>query len=161
MSLSSNELADRLDIFNQGVMAFVKEIPENDWHTQCPAEEWPVGVVARHIGAGHYESVELAKMMIAGKAIDGFTMDRIVAKANAHAEAHADCTREEVLSILETKGRQLVEFVRGLSDADLECSQEVAEFGGPVTVQVLLKVINLKSAGGHLESMQKTLAQSV
>lgn len=160
MSTPAQALAERLDAFNNQLIQFVKSVPEAKWRQHCKGEEWSVGVVARHIGAGHYGSIELAKMMIAGSPMPEFSEAQLSEMANSHAEKHADCTREEVLSILESKGRKLVDYVAGLSDDDLSSSAHIAGFGGEVTVKQLIVAINLKSAGEHLESMRNALAQA-
>jgi len=155
MATQAQELAERLRTFNEEVIALVKEVPEANWRKRCEGEQWPVGVVARHIGVGHYGSIELVKMMIAGTPVPDLSEAQIIEFGNAHAAKHADCTKEEVLSILGTKGRKLVDYVGGLSDAELETSAHIDGFGGNISVKRLLKTIILRSAGEHVASMRK------
>jgi len=56
MSDRSKKLAYRLNSFNEEVISFVESCTETDWQ-KIGAEEWPVGVTARHIGANHYSAV--------------------------------------------------------------------------------------------------------
>ncbi len=158
MTSKAQALADQFRAYNDQLIDFVERVPDTKWNKKCRGEEWTVGVVARHIGAGHYGSIQLAKMIISGAPLPSFTREQINELGNAHAAKHADCSKEEVLSILEKKGRALEAYVAGLSDADLACSADLEAFGGSTTVKQLLKAIILHSAGEHLESMRQTLA---
>lgn len=159
MPTQAQELATKLKKFNEEMIAFVESVPEAAWRKPCHGEQWTVGVVARHVGAGHYAIMELAKMIIAGTLMADFTSDQVAASNKAHAAKHAACTREEVLSILAHKGNKLVAYVKGLSDADLDKQANISDFGGEISVRQLLKATILKSGGEHLESMRKTVGQ--
>jgi hypothetical protein len=159
MTTQAQELAERLRAFNEEVIAFVQSLSEEEWRRTCESEKWSVGVVARHVGVGHYASIELAKMIVAGQAIPDFGLEQISSLNEAHALKHADCSKEEVLSILDKKGRKMVDYVAGLSDEELHRSNYVDEFGGDIAVGKLLETINLQSAAEHLASMRRTVAQ--
>jgi uncharacterized damage-inducible protein DinB len=159
MATQAQELAQQLKAFNEEMIAFVKAVSEADWRKTSDSEQWSIGLVARHVGAGHYAILELAKMMVAGTPVPGFTQEQIAQANKSHADKHANCTREEVLSILEAKGRKLVAFVSGLSDEDLAKQANIPDFGGDISVRQMLKATLLKSGGEHLESMRKTVAQ--
>ena len=159
MTTQARDLADRLRAFNEEVVAFVKGLSEEEWRRTCESEKWSVGVVARHVGVGHYASIELAKIIVSGQALPDFGMEQISSLNEAHARKHTDCTKEEVLSILDKKGRKMVDYVAGLSDEELHRSNYVAEFNGDISVRKMLETINLQSAGEHLASMRRTVAQ--
>ncbi|MBW2248019.1 MAG: hypothetical protein JRF62_12720 [Deltaproteobacteria bacterium] len=55
MSQRAEKLAERLRIFNTQVVTFVENCTQENWHKICGREDWTIGVVARHIGAGHYD----------------------------------------------------------------------------------------------------------
>jgi len=158
METKAQKLAERLRTFNREVISFVQSVPDPSWQKKCAGEQWPINVVARHIGAAHYGAIELAKMMIAGTPIpDGFG-ERITQNNAVHAAKHADCSREEVLSILTAKGAKVVSYVSALRDADLETRADIPDFGGEITVKQMIEALILRSGGEHLESMRKTLA---
>ncbi|MDD5761691.1 MAG: hypothetical protein PHP88_04190 [bacterium] len=46
------ELAERFKAFNNKLIAFVRSCTDEDWRKVCSGEQWPVGVVARHIVLG-------------------------------------------------------------------------------------------------------------
>jgi hypothetical protein len=154
MSQKAKELAGRLQAFSDEVVAFVEGCSEKNWKKACEKEQWPVGVTARHIGAGHFEAIELARMIVKGEKLPEFTMEQLVAMANEHARQHAACAREEVLEILRRNGAALVGYVAGLSEAELERTGHLALAGGKLTAQQLIEAVILKSGGEHFSSMK-------
>lgn len=159
MSKGSLELAERVEAFNQEVISFVENASETDWNKLCAWEEWTVGVVARHIGAGHYGVVALVQMIVDGKKLPELTMDQIVEMANQHAREHANCTKQEVLAVLRENGKALVEFVAGLDETQLARTAEFALFGKEVSAQQFIENVILQSGGEHFAHM-KTAASA-
>jgi hypothetical protein len=154
MGQAATKLAERLRAFSAGVIAFVEGCTDENWRKVCVQEGWSVGVTARHIGAGHFEAVGLARMVVNGEKLPEFTMGQLVEMANEHARRHADCTRQEVLEVLRRSGAALVDYVAGLSDAELARSAHLALAGGELTVQQMLEAIVLTSGGEHLTHMK-------
>ena len=157
MSIRSQELADLIQAFNEAVLAFVDRCPAEAWQRTCAGEDWPVGVVARHVAAGHFQIIHLAKMMLQGDPLPDMTMAQIIEQGNAHARQHADCTQDEVQRLLEENGAAAVDFVARLKDEDLDCKGHLALLGGDITVEQLLRAVIIQSGGEHLASMQATI----
>ncbi len=157
MRTRAQELARQLKALNDHLIALVTAADDEGWRRPTESEKWSVGVVARHVGATHYRIVELAKMMVAGQPLPEVKEEAILARNEAQAVKHADCTKQEVQAILEKNGRALVDYVAGLSDAELERDAELPAFGGKLTVRQLLETIVLESAGSHVQSLQSTL----
>lgn len=157
MSKRSQELADLIQAFNEAVLAFVDRCPAEDWQKTCAGEDWTVGVVARHVAAGHFQIIHLAQMMLQGDPLPDMTMAQIIEQGNAHARQHADCTQDEVQRLLEENGAAAAAFAAGLSDEDLDCKGHLALLGGDITVEQLLRAVIIQSGGEHLASMQATI----
>ena len=157
MSQKAKNLAERLRAFTDDVIGFVEGCTDKNWRKVLATEEWTVGVTARHIGAGHFEAVGLARMMVKGEKLPEFTMEQLVEMANEHARQHAACTREEVLEMLRRNGSAIADYVAGLSDADLDRTGHLALAGGKITAQQLIEAVILKSGGEHFASMQGAL----
>ena len=156
MSQRATELAERFSSFNNDMIAFVENCSEEDWKKVCPGEQWPVGVVARHVAAGHYRAVGLAKMIVSGKELPELT-DEAIDQSNAqHATKHADCSKEEVLDLLRKNGASLASFVTELEDADLDRTGDLAVVGGAISTQQFVENIILLSAGEHFKNMKAT-----
>ena len=142
MSARIDALTRKIEAFNHDMIALVRGCSDDDWCKVCQAEDWSVGVVARHVGDGHYRVVELAKMIISGTPLPDWSMEDIVRMGNDHAREHADCTRAEVLALLETNGRALSEFVTNLTGAELDRQGQMALLGGTVSAQQILEMLH-------------------
>lgn len=158
MNTRVQALAEQIQAFNRDMLNCVQNCKDSDWQKICEAEDWTVGVVARHVGDGHYRVVELAKMIIAGTPLPDWSMDAVVQMGNDHAREHADCTREEVLAILASNAATLNEFITALSEDELDRQGAMALIGGNVSVQRILELLILQSGGEHLKSIRATLA---
>ncbi len=159
MNQKASGLADRLKTFTDDVIACVDSCSDSDWRRVCESEDWSVGVTARHIGAGHFTAIDLAKMMVNSEKLPEVTMDQLTAMANEHARRHAECAKEEVLEILRQNGAALVDYVAGLSDADLNRTGHLSLVGGEMTVQQFIEAVILKSGGDHLASMRAAVGK--
>ena len=154
MSQRAKELSERFSMFNKEVIAFVEKCSDENWGKVCSGENWPVGVVARHIAAGHYSAFGLAKMIVEGKQLPELTNEAIDQGNAQHAKKHADCTKEEVLGILREKGSSAVGYVAGLDDADLDRTASLSVVGGTISTQQLIENIIIHSGTEHLTNMK-------
>jgi uncharacterized damage-inducible protein DinB len=157
MNERAQSLANLIQAFNEAVLAFVDRCPEKAWHQTCKDEDWTVGVVARHVAAGHLQVTNLAQAMLQGEPLPPLTMDQVIEQGNTHARQHADCTREEVQTLLAENGDAAVAFVANLRDEDLDCKGHLDLVGGDVSVEQLLNLVIIQSGGQHLSSMQATI----
>jgi hypothetical protein len=96
-------------------------------------------------------------MLVSGQALPEITMEQLVGMANEHARRNAECTKEEVLGVLRRNGKALVDYVAGLSDAELDRTGHLALAGGEVTAQQLMEMVMLQSGGEHLAHMKAAL----
>jgi hypothetical protein len=151
MSERAANLAGRFKALNDELIGFVERCPDEDWSKVCPGEQWPVGVVVRHIAASHIGAIGLAKMLVAGEKLPELTAGAIDQLNSKHAEKHLRCTRDEVLKIVREHGVSAADFVAGLRDADLDRTGPIAVAGGDMTVEQIVEHIILRSAGEHLD----------
>lgn len=154
MSGRAKEMAERIRVFNNEVISFVENCTEENWRKLCPAEDWTVGVVARHIGAGHYGAVSMAKLIVQGQKLPEVTGEQIVRMANDHARNHADCSKSEVLGVLREQGAAVTDYILGLSDEELDRTSYFLLFGGEVSAWKFIENVILVPGGGHFESMK-------
>jgi hypothetical protein len=153
MSQRAKQLAERIRAFNNELMAFTEDCSEADWREVC-AEDWTLGVVARHLGAGHYGVLDLVKMIVNGERLPDLSMDQLIQMANQHAREHAACTKTEVLDILRENGEAVVAYVAGLGDADLDTTSHLTMLGGEISTQQFIENVILHSGGEHFANMK-------
>ena len=127
---------------------------DNDWQKVCYGEGWPVNVVARHIGAGHFGALNLAKMIVAGEPLPELSGEMIDQMNAQHAQKHTGCTKDEVLGYLRNKGSKLAEYVASLNDEDLDRVGRLDVVGGDVTTEKFIEFVILNSGKEHFEHMK-------
>ena len=159
MSERAKDISYRIKTFSDEVIAFVMNLTENDWVKKCEEEKWSVGVTARHI-AGHLSVSDMADAIVRGEDLPAMTMDQIVDMANQSARAHADCTKSEVLELLQQNSAEIVDYYAGLSDDDLDRKGSMPAFGGEVTAEQVAEFVILMSAARHLKSMKTAVGES-
>ena len=157
MSQKVDTLVEKLATFNNEMLAIVENCTDEDWQKVCGGEQWTVGVVAHHVAAGHYSSLDLVKMIVAGETLPSLTMDTIDRMNAQHAQENANCTREEVLALLREHGATFADYLAGLSEAELSRTGYLAALDGDVSVQQFVEMIILHSAGDHLTNMKTAI----
>ena len=157
MNQKGKELAEKFTTFNNEMLAIVESCTDEDWKKVCGGEQWTVGVVAHHVAAGHYSSLDLVKMIVAGETLPPLTMDTIDRMNLKHAQENADCTRAEVLALLRENGADFANYLDGLSEADLGRTAYLAPLDGDVSAQHLVEMIILHSAADHLSNIKTAI----
>ncbi len=89
MSERADKLADRIKSFSNEVIAFVENMSDDDWNKPLEWEQWPAGVTAYHIGAGHLAIFDLAGLIVKGEPLPQLNMDQIFEMANQQAKENA------------------------------------------------------------------------
>ncbi|MFZ0611493.1 MAG: DinB family protein [Desulfobacterales bacterium] len=159
MSARAKEISSRIESFKDDVVVFVENLSDADWEKECEAEDWSVGVTARHLGAGHFAISGLLGMIVKGEDLPQLTMDQINAMSEKDARKHSDATKAEALEQLRKNGDELVDFVAGLTDDDLDRQAGMPAFGGAVSAELFIDYVIFQSAAQHFESMKKTIGK--
>jgi len=159
MSQRAKEISDRIKSFSDNVMAFVESLSEDDWRKVCKSEEWPVGATAYHLGAGHLAISDMAGMIVRGEDLPPLTMDQINAMSDKQAREHADCTKAEAIEALRKNSAEMVAFVAGLTDEELDRKGSMPAFGGEATTEQLIQFVIFESAMRHFDSMKTAVGK--
>jgi hypothetical protein len=160
MSQRTKELVERVTAFNNDFITFVENCSDEEWRKVCSGEGWTVGVVAHHVAAGHFGTIDLVRMIVAEEAMPEITMEAIDQMNAQHAKKHAHCTQEEVLALLRKKGSAFADYLEGLSEADLARTGYLAAIGGEISAQQLIEMFILQSGGEHLDNMRAATGAS-
>ena len=130
MNQRAKDLAERLTTFNNDMISFVENCSDDVWQKVTSGEQWPVGVVAHHVAAGHYGVLDWAKMIVAGEALPEITMDAIDQMNAKHADENVNCTKSEVVGLLKQNGSAIIRFVVELDDEKLDRRRRWSIKGG-------------------------------
>ena len=158
MNQRTKELSKRIETFRDDVIAFVEQLSADEWNKISEWEQWTVGMAARHLGAGHLGIFKLCGMIVEGKELPQWTMDQINEMSKKDAREHADCTKAEALEHLRGNGADMVAFVAGLSDEQLDRKGSMPALGGEASVGQVLEYIIFQSAQQHFNSMKAAVA---
>ena len=154
-------LADQFVAANNEMIATVEGCSESQWQAKCVDEDRPVAVVAHHV-AGAYRAVSgWMRTIIAGEPFPPTLTHEFIDRTNAaHAAKHPNPTKEEVLALLRGTGQTTADFIRGMSDADLDRLGEAPLFGDhPLATRSVIKHVLLRHISDHLASIKSTLGQ--
>ena len=154
MSQRAKELSTRIQSFGDEVIAFVEKLSDRQWMAVSQWEQWTVGVVARHLGAGHLGFFKFIEMVVQGKELPPYTMDQINAMSNDDARKHADCTKAEALAELRKNGAGFAAYIAGLTDEELDRKGNLPALGGEVSVERMLDLVVFQSSRQHFDSMK-------
>ena len=153
------QLATRFDDFSQELLGFVRGCSDADWVKITPAEGWPVGVTARHVGVGHYPLIEWVQLIVDGQPLPGVTMDGVNQANDQHAREHVNCTKAEVIEILSTNAAKTLDYWTSLSDEDLERQSYLKLFDTDISAGDLFTALLIDIPTGHFESMKAALQE--
>lgn len=159
MSQRAKVISERIKNFSDNVMAFVEGLSEDDWRKVCESEEWPVGATAYHLGAGHFAIFDMAGMIVRGEDLPPLTMDQINAMSDKQAREHADCTKADAIEALRKSSAEMVAFVAGLTDEELDRKGSMPAFGGEATTEQLIQFVIFESATQHFNSMKTAVGR--
>lgn len=159
MSQRAKNISKRIKAFRDDVVSFVEKLSDEEWNKECDAENWSVGVTARHLGAGHLALSGLIGKIARGEELPQLSMEQINAMSEKDARAHADATKAEALAQLRKNGDDLADFVAGLSDDELDRKTGMPAFGGAVSAELFIDYVVFQSAAQHFESMKKAVAE--
>lgn len=159
MSQRAKDLSTRLRSFGDEVIACVENLSDQDWTKTGEWEQWGVGVIAWHLGAGHFGIRDWCDMIVRGEALPPLTMDQINEMSNEQARANAGATKAEALEVLKANSATMVTYVAGLTDEELDCKASMPAFGGEVTTEQFIDFILLQNAAQHYESMKAAVGR--
>jgi uncharacterized damage-inducible protein DinB len=120
MSERAEALASQFERMNDDLIATVERCPDAQWSAKCADTGWTANVQAHHIAAARAGLIQVLGAVAGGEKtlnMDSATLDRINAK---HAQEYANVSRETVVADLHTSGAAAADWIRGLSDEQLD-----------------------------------------
>jgi hypothetical protein len=94
-----------------GVAALVEGCSDAEWQQVCTGEQWSVAVTAHHIAASTSPLMDFIGLVADGQPLPPITLDMIHDGNANHAQAFAQCTREETLVLLRDDGARVADRV--------------------------------------------------
>ena len=154
--MSASELADEYDAVMADVIAVAGACSQAGWTTSCLNEQRSVGVVFDHIAEGNPQWVRWVQEFLNGRPVE-MTVENLTQRNAEHARRAAARPRSETLADLKAGSARTSEFIRSLTDQQLELTQEFA-WAGTQSVQWVAGGA-VRHPKGHLKSIKEALGR--
>ena len=119
--MSASDLADEYDAVMADVIAVAGGCSQADWTTSCISEQRSVGVVFDHIAEGNPQWVRWVQEFLNGRPVE-MTLETLTQRNAEHARRAAARPRGETVADLKAGSARTSEFIRSLTDEQLECA---------------------------------------
>jgi DinB superfamily len=154
--MSSSDLADEFDAVMADVIAVAGGCSQADWTTSCIDEQRSVGVVFDHIAEGNPEVVRWVQEFLNGRPVE-MTLQILTQHNAEHARMAAARPRGETVADLKAGSARTSEFIRSLTDEQLELTQEFAWAGTKDVGWVARAAV--RHPKGHLKGIKEALGR--
>src|SRR5439155_17869530 len=116
MGQRAESLAKQFEQANADFTESVEQCSDAEWKAKCEDLGWSFGVTAHHVAQSTTAIAGLAQTVASGQSIPPFTMDQLNEGNAQRAQQFANCTKQDVLDLLRTRGPTAASMFRGLSD---------------------------------------------
>ena len=154
--MSGSDLADEYDAVMADVIALAGDCSQADWTTNCMSEQRSVGVVFDHIAEVNPEVVRWVQEFLNGRPVE-LTLETVAQRNAEHARRSAARPRGETVADLKAGSARTSEFIRSLTDQQLELTQEFAWAGTQSVRWVAGGAV--RHPKGHLNSIKEALGR--
>jgi uncharacterized damage-inducible protein DinB len=161
MSRRADALADRCVTAVQAVIDLIAQASPDTLHRKCEAEGWTAAAVAAHVAISQDFLIERVRRIVADEEFPPFDAAAFHSGNARAAEEHAELSPGQVNALLRDHGARAAEFVRGLSDDDLDRSRPIPAMGDdPTTAEQFVERVLIGHAEAHLQSLRQCLEHS-
>jgi hypothetical protein len=154
--MSASDLADEYDAVMAEVIAVAGACSQADWTTSCRNEQWSVGVVFDHIAEGNPQWVRWVQEFLNGRPVE-MTLETLTQRNAEQARRAAARPRDETVADLKAGSARTSEFLRSLTDEQLELTQEFAWAGTQSVGWVAGGAV--RHPKGHLKNIKEALGR--
>jgi hypothetical protein len=160
MSQRSTELARQ---FEQAVAQFDKTVEgctDAQWGAVSSAEGWTVAQLAEHVSGQFVNEMMFITAGAEGRPLPPITLEQLNEMNESRAEKNRGVTKAEVLEVLRSEAPSIADYIRALSDEQLDRTSSLAMAGGAsVSTQQLLEGgVLIAHLTEHTESIRSATA---
>ncbi|CAN5690172.1 hypothetical protein BH23CHL5_BH23CHL5_21130 [soil metagenome] len=155
MSERAFGLAQRFEAASLEVEKLITSSTDQQLQMKCTSERCSAIALACHVGRVHKQTVEWITKLQSGKGLADLPMNEINSTNESWFSQDDFCSKAEAMHVIATNRSFAAEFVRGLSDADLDRTGSFGPFNGAiVSVQTVIEQILIGDPLAHLSSIQ-------
>ena len=158
MSRRADALADHCVTAIQAVIDLIAQASPDTLHRKCEAEGWTATAVAAHVAISQDFLVERVRRIVADEEFPPFDAAAFHGGNARAAEMNAGLSSGQVFALLRDHGARSTDYVRGLSDDDLDRSRAIPVMGdNPTTAEQFIERVLIGHAEAHLQSLRQCL----
>jgi hypothetical protein len=147
-----------LEAANRDLSEFLGSVTEEQWRAAGSNEGWPVSALAYHIAEGYRIHMLWLEHLRLGQEVPGTSEELDDANART-AEDAVGLSPETVQRAVETGGRLLVAYLRGLGSEEIDRSAPHGPLGGDeMSVADMLEIAPWH-VREHLDSMRSAVSR--
>ena len=158
MNTRSQTLAKRIERGVNELITFVEGCSLAEWQTLVPNDGRTVGILTHHVASAYPVEMDLIKSLASGEAIVGVSWEMVDQMNAEHADAHANCTREETLTLLRQNSTSAANAIRQLSDEQLDKAAPISlNWDTPLTPQYFIEEHPISHPFRHLTDIRAAI----
>jgi hypothetical protein len=159
MGQRAETLAQEFEQANREMISAVEGLSESQWQVLCTAEDWPVGLVAHHVGDDHALLSSAIQAVAIGLPMPSVTPELVDQMNSRHARKYAGCTMDETLQLLRKNGAGAAAILRLLTDEQLDKPAPHPFRGGEAWgSEDLVRDVMIVHIQNHLQSIRQAVA---
>ena len=160
MSTRAEQLASQFAQANDDFITFISGLSDDAWLRVCPNEERTMAALAVHVAGGYLFEISAFRSIAEGQDLPVLakeTLDRMNAEGG---EKFAEADRSVAVEKLRHDGAIAAEFVRSLSDEQLQRVGAYIDWVPPMSVEKWIEHVLIGHIRMHKSSMEAVVDRS-
>ena len=154
MSARADALAEKVEKANHDLLVATEKTTDEQWNEKCADGEWTQGFSAFHAASSIGFITGMVKGIAAGEPFEAITVEQIDAGNAEMAKANTDsCTKTDTAQIIKGSSPDAVNFVRGLSDEELDRKATLLQGAPEMSVEQIVEMLLVGHPAGHTASI--------
>jgi DinB superfamily len=158
MSPRAEALARSFEDTNADFMRFMAGLTDEEWAQHCPNEERSVAALGFHVAGAYLFEIRAFQGIADDQplpTVEKEWLDRLNAENGAK---NARAGRDAVLAALEENGATAAEWVRGLTDEQLERAGAYVDWIEPMSLELWIEHVLIGHIVGHRASIEAVVS---
>ncbi len=153
MSDRTDDLAKKVEQANNYLLRAIENSTDEQWRAKCADGEWAQGFAGYHAAASIGGITGMLQGLAQGVKLPPMTMADVDQQNVGQLKEHEGCTKQEALDMLRTNSPASVQFVRSLSDADLDRKVSLLTEMPEMTIEQVAEMLLVGHPTGHAQSI--------
>jgi DinB superfamily len=153
MSDRIENLAKKVEQANNNLLRAVESVNDERWRAQCADGDWTQGFAGYHAAASIGGITSMLQGLVKGVKLPPMTMADVDQQNASQLKEHEGCTKQEALELIRTNSPASMQFVRGLSDADLDRKVGLLTDVPEMTIEQVAEMLLVGHPTGHAQSI--------